>query len=468
MEARTAALEAKLAEEGLTDAQREELVKAHREMERQVMRTARKRVSAADFESLAVIGRGAFGEVRLVREKSTKRVFAMKSMIKEAMIMKNQVEHVHAERDVLASAENPRVVTLHYSFQDDDNLYLIMDFLSGGDLMTLLIKEDILSEDAVKFYAAEAVMAIDYVHKLGYVHRDIKPDNLLLDSTGHLQLTDLGLCTKVEDGMPSAEVLYAAGAPSSAPSSSSVPEDSASRRAAYKKRDRKLAYSTVGTPDYIAPEVLSKKGYGKEVDWWSLGVILFECLVGYPPFYADDPVGTCRKIMRWKRHLVFPDDALARLSPTAVDFVKSLVCESSRRLGKNGVEEIMAHPFFDGIDWKNLREQRAPFVPPVSARIARIFEDMKTLRTGTDEFKGAVKELTANFDKVPDTAPAKGGKRRPNQRQAGRFIDWTFTRAPTKQRASLAGAFGGGDRGDGTEAPGSSGGAGGAGAGASS
>ena len=208
MEARTAALEAKLAEEGLTDAQREELVKAHREMERQVMRTARKRVSAADFESLAVIGRGAFGEVRLVREKSTKRVFAMKSMIKEAMIMKNQVEHVHAERDVLASAENPRVVTLHYSFQDDDNLYLIMDFLSGGDLMTLLIKEDILSEDAVKFYAAEAVMAIDYVHKLGYVHRDIKPDNLLLDSTGHLQLTDLGLCTKVEDGMPSAEVLY--------------------------------------------------------------------------------------------------------------------------------------------------------------------------------------------------------------------------------------------------------------------
>ena len=117
---------------------------------------------------------------------------------------------------------------------------------------------------------------------------------------------------------------------------------------------------------------------------------------------------------------------------------------------------------------KNLREQRAPFVPPVSARIARIFEDMKTLRTGTDEFKGAVKELTANFDKFPDTAPAKGGKRRPNQRQAGRFIDWTFTRAPTKQRASLAGAFGGGDRGDGTEAPGSSGGAGGAGAGASS
>lgn len=163
------------------------------------MRTMRKRYSKDDFRPLAVIGKGAFGEVRIVQLKETGQVFAMKSLVKDSMIKKNQVAHVLAERDALALSCNPWVVQLHFSFQDDDHLYLVMDFLPGGDLMTLLIKEDVLPEAAVKFYAAEAVMAIHSVHALGYIHRDLKPDNLLLDAKGHIKLTDLGLCTKVDE-----------------------------------------------------------------------------------------------------------------------------------------------------------------------------------------------------------------------------------------------------------------------------
>lgn len=299
---RAAELNSKLADESLTAEEREKMLEEHRKAESAEMRASRKKVGVSDFESLAMIGKGAFGEVRLVRQKDTGEIFAMKSMFKDAMVAKNQVAHVAAERDVLAAtgtasadASAPWVVDLHYSFQDDVNLYLVMEFLVGGDMMTLLIKEDIFTEEAVRFFAAEAVLAIQSVHDLGYIHRDLKPDNVLLDHKGHLRLTDLGLCTKVDEDIPSDEVIHssAAAAGTAAASSGAAAVDDVRKKY---RRDRKLAYSTVGTPDYIAPEVLSKKGYGKEADWWSLGVILFECLAGYPPFYADDPVSTCRKV----------------------------------------------------------------------------------------------------------------------------------------------------------------------------
>jgi len=181
----------------------------HEEMLAQ--KESRKKISPADFESLAVVGRGAFGEVRLVRRASKVRsndepvqIFALKSMKKEMMVLKNQVGHVRAEREALSKAdsENRWLTALHYSFVDDSHLYMVMEFLPGGDLMSLLIKEDTFSESVTRFFMAEAAHAISSVHALGYIHRDIKPDNMLLDARGHLKLTDLGLCKKVGEVSP--------------------------------------------------------------------------------------------------------------------------------------------------------------------------------------------------------------------------------------------------------------------------
>ncbi|CAM9621101.1 unnamed protein product [Hapterophycus canaliculatus] len=260
---------------------REELGK----LEAQTMRETRKRLSTADFNSLAIIGRGAFGEVRLVRKKDTGIVWALKSMTKDAMVVKNQVGHVQAERDILAASDNAWVVGLEYSFQDDINLYMIMEFLPGGDLMSLLMKEDIFTEVATRqaSYMAEMVVAVATVHRLGYIHRDLKPDNILLDWQGHLKLTDLGLSKKVEISpsyfgvKPEDLNVHAAAARTDTRPMPPKPVGHVRGHTGMQggnkvNKDRKLAFSTVGTPDYIAPEVLGQKGYGAECDWWSLGV----------------------------------------------------------------------------------------------------------------------------------------------------------------------------------------------------
>jgi len=323
--------------------------------EASALRDKRRKITVFDFEPVTIIGRGAFGEVRVVRHRETGEVLAMKKMNKTEMVNKNQVKHIRAERDVLAKAENPWIVELRCSFQDERFLYLAMEFLPGGDLMTLLIKKDILSEDEARFYTAETLLALDSVHRLNYIHRDLKPDNILMDARGHVKLSDFGLC-KHASVFPSS-VLY---------ERPRLEEDPAvlERRTEF-KRSRQLAYSTVGTPDYIAPEVFGKGGYNETIDWWSLGVILYEMLVGYPPFYSDDPASTCQKILHWRKTLTVPKEA--RLSPAATDLIRKLVCDSQDRLGRNGVEEIMGHPFFLGVNWQSQRETRAPNIPDVPA-----------------------------------------------------------------------------------------------------
>eukprot|EP00824_Muranothrix_gubernata_P022453 TRINITY_DN5434_c0_g2_i3.p1 TRINITY_DN5434_c0_g2~~TRINITY_DN5434_c0_g2_i3.p1 ORF type:complete len:507 (+),score=104.96 TRINITY_DN5434_c0_g2_i3:123-1643(+) len=367
-------LDRQLETKEITEEEYAELVRELTLHETMHLRRLREKTTVSDFELLPIIGRGAFGEVWLVREKQSGQVLAMKKLKKSEMLWKNQAQHVNAERDLMAAAgDSPWVVTLYYSFQDDSNLYLIMEYIPGGDMMGLLMKRDTLPEDETRFYIAEALLAINSVHQLNYIHRDIKPDNFLIDRHGHLRLTDFGLCkacytpqmAKFYQQMQEKEKDRQEGRDrkSLELEDSSLSKTTAEMIASWKQNRKAYAFSTVGTPDYIAPEVLKQAGYGKECDWWALGVVMFEMLVGYPPFYSDDPLVTCRKIINYKDHLRFPADA--KLSCEAKDLITQLICEAPTRLGSGprGVADIQNHPFFKGIDWNVLQEGGAPFVP---------------------------------------------------------------------------------------------------------
>ncbi|KAL3586788.1 hypothetical protein D5086_013655 [Populus alba] len=323
-------LERKLASSDVPKEEQMNLIKDLERKETEFMRLKRHKICVDDFELLTIIGRGAFGEVRLCREKKSGNIYAMKKLKKSEMLKRGQVEHVRAERNLLAEVASHCIVKLYYSFQDAEYLYLIMEYLPGGDMMTLLIREDTLTENVAKFYIAQSILAIESIHKHNYIHRDIKPDNLLLDKNGHMKLSDFGLCKPLDCATLS-------------------------------------AFSTVGTPDYIAPEVLLKKGYGMECDWWSLGAILYEMLVGYPPFYSDDPITTCRKIVHWRNHLKFPEDA--RLSLEAKDLICRLLCDVEHRLGTGGANQIKAHPWFNDVAWDKLYEMEAAFKPEVNGEL---------------------------------------------------------------------------------------------------
>ncbi|CAM9782039.1 unnamed protein product [Pylaiella littoralis] len=427
------------------------------------IREARKRLTKADFEALAMIGRGAFGEVRLVRKRDTGEVYAMKSMLKEHMILKNQVTHVKAERDVMAEADDPWIVKLMYSFQDDVNLYMVMEFLPGGDLMGLLMKYDTFGEDATRVYMAETAMAIARVHELGYIHRDLKPDNILLDWDGHVKLTDLGLCTKMQPeqvgklnllpevpedelmgGMEVCQPPNAELEGVSAGGEGAAGGDPARASGATPgHRDRTLVYSTVGTPDYIAPEVLQQKGYGKECDWWSLGVIMFECLVGYTPFYAEDPVTTCRKILNWPRFLEIPEETAAGVSEPCMRFLTSLISAAPDRLGKNGVGEVMASSWLAGVPWERIREMRAPYVTEGAARVKDVLAQLSKLEPEDPRRPAAVELVTSNFDKFSDNGEVRWEKAARVAQRRDRdndFIGYTYKRKINKpNRGGLGG-----------------------------
>lgn len=270
-----------------------------------------------------------------------------------------------------------------------------MEFLPGGDLMTLLMRKDILTEDESRFYIAETIAAIESIHSLNYIHRDLKPDNILLDKDGHVKLTDFGLCKHAEIRPQKMTEYKQSEFSQNFNQLRSVIE----KRIGF-KRSRQLAFSTVGTPDYIAPEVFGQNGYDETVDWWSVGVILFEMLVGYPPFFSDEPSITCQKILQWKRTFVIPPEA--NLSPAATDILRKLIADADVRLGRNGAEEIKKHPFFDGLDWSSIRGMRAPYVPQVSSEISNEnfdkFDEDEPFFGGGDKKRGAVsRKLDMNF-----------------------------------------------------------------------
>uniref|UniRef100_A0A8C7Y9V5 Rho-associated protein kinase n=2 Tax=Oryzias sinensis TaxID=183150 RepID=A0A8C7Y9V5_9TELE len=292
------------------------------------------RMKAEDYEVVKVIGRGAFGEVQLVRHKATRKVYAMKLLSKFEMIKRSDSAFFWEERDIMAFANSSWVVQLFFAFQDDRYLYMVMEYMPGGDLVNLMSNYDV-PEKWARFYTAEVVLALDGIHSMGFIHRDVKPDNMLLDKAGHLKLADFGTCMKMnKDGMVRCD-------------------------------------TAVGTPDYISPEVLKSQGgdgyYGRECDWWSVGVFLFEMLVGDTPFYADSLVGTYSKIMNHKNALTFPDDS--DISNDAKNLICAFLTDREVRLGRNGVDEIKRHPFFknDQWTWENIRDTAAPVVPELSS-----------------------------------------------------------------------------------------------------
>jgi serine/threonine kinase 38 len=407
-EKRKRELEEQMATMNISQEMKEQMKAKLAAQEEEATKVRRKKMSMADFETLTIIGRGAFGEVRVCRKKDNQEVFAMKMMKKTDMLKKNQVEHIRSERNVLALANNPWVVKLHYSFQDQVNLYLAMEYLAGGDLMTILMKYDILTEAQTRFYIAETALAIQSVHRLNYVHRDLKPDNILLDNKGHVKLSDFGLCKAFDAApMPYLEQYKEEAKRGGQGPTNDHKGSRSDKKKDWKKRSRKLAFSTVGTPDYIAPEVFAQTGYGQECDWWSLGVIMYECLVGYPPFYAEDPMSTCRKIVNWKKTLVFPEEA--NLSPAAKALISQLITDSSKRLN---YEQLQRHPFFKGLDWTNMRSKTAAIVPKLTSDVD-----------------------TRHFDKfeaqdVPDEAVPEGD---------ATFVGYTFKRE--EKRAPINASF---------------------------
>ncbi|ORX93748.1 serine/threonine protein kinase 15 [Basidiobolus meristosporus CBS 931.73] len=283
--------------------------------------------SIRDFEILKPISRGAFGKVYLARKRTTHDLYAIKILKKSDMVRKNMVSQVMAERRVMSLAKTPFVVKLYYAFQSTDYLYLVMEYLIGGDLSSLLQIMGAFEEDMARIYAAETVLALEYLHNNGITHKDLKPDNLLIDSEGHIKLTDFGLSRISVKEKES----YSGGI----------------------VRDTKL----LGTPDYLAPELLTGVGHGPAVDWWALGVCLFEFLVGYPPFMDETPENIFKNILN---HAIdWPPEGI--LSDTAKDLISRLLTVDPEARLKS--QDVKKHPFFNGINWDDMRQHEPPFIP---------------------------------------------------------------------------------------------------------
>ncbi|KAJ1947914.1 cAMP-dependent protein kinase catalytic subunit [Kickxella alabastrina] len=303
-----------------------------------------KHVRLDEFEVFRTVGTGSFGRVRLVRHKVTNKYYAMKVLKKGHVVRAKQVEHVNSERRILAECNCPFIVNMLGTCQDRINLYFFMEYVVGGELFTYLRRYHRFPPPVAKFYAAEVLLALEYMHERNIIWRDTKPENILLDDRGHVKLTDMGFAKKVVD----------------------------------------RTWTLCGTPDYLAPEVIQAKGYGKSVDWWALGILIFEMIAGYPPFYDEDHYRLYEKILAGR--IQWP----AEFDPVARDLVSRLLtADLSRRLGNlhRGSADIKEHRWFAEVDWNRLaaREIPAPLIPPQK-----------------------VDGDTSNFDKYPETAETYG------------------------------------------------------------
>uniref|UniRef100_H2Y6L6 non-specific serine/threonine protein kinase n=1 Tax=Ciona savignyi TaxID=51511 RepID=H2Y6L6_CIOSA len=296
--------------------------------------------SEEDFIVKKLISNGAYGAVYLVRHKDTSQRFALKKINKHNLALRNEVQQVFAERDILTFVENPFVVTMYCSFQTKHHLCMVMEYVEGGDVASLIKNICVLPDEVAQMYFAETVLALEYLHNYGVVHRDLKPDNLLITSMGHIKLTDFGL-SKV--GLMSRTTnMY---------ESHLDPQQLFNDRQVY------------GTPEYIAPEVILHLGYGTPVDWWSAGICLYEFLVGCVPFFGQTPDDLFMQAIN--DDIVWPEGEDS-LSDEAINLISCLLDRDAlSRLGSRGAFEVKNHPYFTTMDWNNLLRQKAQFVPQI-------------------------------------------------------------------------------------------------------
>uniref|UniRef100_A0A7R9UVA8 Uncharacterized protein n=1 Tax=Diacronema lutheri TaxID=2081491 RepID=A0A7R9UVA8_DIALT len=291
------------------------------------------------FDVLDTLGTGTFGRVRLCRHTDTGRYQALKIMKKSEVVRLKQVDHIKSEKEILTAVQHPFIITLYGVFQDERNLYMVLEYVPGGELFTHLRKAGKFTNDQTRFYAAQIVMAVQALHADSIVYRDLKPENLLLDEDGYLKITDFGFAKYVED----------------------------------------RTWTLCGTPEYLAPEIIQSRGHGKAVDWWALGILIYEMLAGYPPFYDEDPLGIYQKILEGKIKFPWHFDRHSK------DVIKRLLtADLTKRIGnlKGGADDIKKHKWFVGLDWEQLhaKELSAPILPEVKS-----------------------KDDTSNFDKYPDS-----------------------------------------------------------------
>ena len=301
------------------------------------------KMTFSDYEPLKLLGRGSFGEVLLVRLKASKNLYAMKILNKNLLKIKGQQAHTMTERNLMVKINSPFIVNIKSAFQDDTKLYIVSEFMQGGDMFYHMHDGQIIifNNEKTKFYIMELVLSLEALHNHKMVYRDLKPENILLDSKGHVKLTDFGLSKILDEG-----------------------------------NDK--AFTICGTPQYLAPEILLRKGYDKAVDWWSLGCVMFEMLAGKLPFAIKR--GAKMSIKIYDQEVQYPNS----MNKDAKDFIqKLLTINPSERLGSgpNGIEDIKNHPFFKGINWKDAEMQKIkpPFIPKLKSETdLRYFDTMFT------------------------------------------------------------------------------------------
>ncbi|KAI8322437.1 kinase-like protein [Martensiomyces pterosporus] len=347
-----------------------------------ILRRRRNRTREREFDILAQIGQGGYGQVFLARKRDTGEVCALKKMAKKLLVKLGEVEHILTERDILRTSKSEWLVKLLYSFQDQRSLYLAMEYVPGGDVRTLLNQNGILRDQIARFYIAEMLVAVSALHSFGYFHRDLKPENFLVDASGHIKLTDFGLShghlsrptleamKKKLDRVKDQDLIY---------------HSSSEKRSFYRSMrqdDMPRAYSIVGSPDYMAPEILytslAHLGYDFRVDYWSLGCILYEFLASYAPFTGPSADDVWRNVYHWNKAFQRPDfeskEAEDNLKPEAWDLISRLVCHRDERL--SSVNEAMMHPYFHGMSLATLRAtEQPPFVPELQSDTDKAYFD---------------------------------------------------------------------------------------------
>ena len=329
-----------------------------KDKDKEKSRKKKMKIKVKDFEKLKTVGLGSYGRVRLCRQKKTGEIFVMKILKKNEIIKQKQVDHVYSEFNILSTLKHPFIVQLvGFNFEDPKYIYFVLEYIQGGELFTLLRTKGTFPVPQTKFYIAHIITIFEYLHSKNIVYRDLKPENILINKNGYLKLTDFGFAKILEN---------------------------------------EKTYTLCGTPEYLAPEIILNKGHGKAVDWWTLGILLYEMLVGIDPFSDDDPMKTYQKILKGK--INFPKT----IDKDAKSLIKHLLTQdTSKRFGclKNGVKDILNHRFFDGFDWKNFvyLTLTPPYIPDVKSE-----------------------DDTSNFEKYPESdleSPAVDKKNDP-------FLKW--------------------------------------------